>query len=384
MDLENVAQYLNPVKIISGHGVHTLLPQELGRLGSINPLIVTDAGIAVTPILTKVASALRDKNLHFEVFDGVDVDPSIKTVERATTIARKSRCDALVALGGGSTIDTTKATSLTASNGGKASDYEGYRDNYRCAPLPFLALPTTAGTGSEVSSAAVIIDEARKVKMVIKSPQLFSRASFLDPELLVGIPPRLAAETGIDALAHAIEAYLSPKSTFITDAMALASIKMISAHLRPLVADPLDGSAALGMLQASCMAGIAMTHAGLGLAHALAHSIGVHARVPHGQACAMVLPHVMDFNLGSIPRRYEDIAFALLRPGELAAARRAVEEVDRLIGEMGLARRLREEQIKLEISYEELAEEVFQSFLTKMNVRAVSREDIGKILCKVV
>jgi len=374
-----------PVKIVSHDGCLAELGNELSRLGARFPLIITDPGIVKAGILDKITKRLKDQKISFTVFDGVEPDPKIRNVKEAVKIVGNGSHDVLVGLGGGSSIDAAKAVSILATNELDLREFQGPREAYPRTPLPLITIPTTAGTGSEVSSAAVIVDEEKKYKMFFKSPQIFSKVAFLDADVLAGIPSRIAAETGADTLTHAFESFFNPNVTFITERASLGSIELVFENLRSFVANTRNRQRAQNMLNASCLAGIAMTTAGLGLVHGLAHPVGVRGKIGHGLACGILLPPVLRFNWPANPERYLKLAPAIdwrIRveyPRERDASLQVIEEVDALLRDIGIPVKLSDAHAALDDA-DAVVAEASASFLSQINPRPASKIDIEQII----
>jgi len=337
----------------------------------------------------KVTGALKEKGISYAVFEGVEPDPKIRNVSEAVEMIKKGGHDLLIGLGGGSSIDAAKAGAILAANEVDLREFQGPRDAYPERPVPLITIPTTAGTGSEVSSAAVIVDEEQQYKMFFKSPQIFAQVAFLDAEVLVGIPGHIAAATGADTLTHAIESYFNPNLTFVSEAASFGAIELVFSNLRAFVANTRARENAQNMLNASCLAGIAMTTAGLGLVHALAHPVGVKGGIGHGLACALLLPHVLRFNWIANPDRYLRLALAIdwtIRV-ECLKARDAVwqviQEVEDLFTDIGLPKRLQDVNASLD-DIAPVVDEAYNSFLNQVNPRQASREDLERIIGEIV
>jgi alcohol dehydrogenase len=258
-------------------------------------LIVTDQGLARAGVAERIAGMLAMRDIDSVVFDGAKPNPSIANVEAGLAMLQRERCDCVVSLGGGSPHDCAKGIALCATNGGHISDYEGV-DRSSKPQLPLIAINTTAGTASEMTRFCIITDEARHVKMAIVDRNVTPILSVNDPALMVGMPKSLTAATGMDALTHAIEAYVSTAATPITDACALKAISLISDNLRQAVADGSDLQARENMAYAQFLAGMAFNNASLGYVHAMAHQLGGYYDLPHGVCNAVLLPHVQRFN----------------------------------------------------------------------------------------
>jgi len=273
-------------------------------------LIVTDKVLVSIGMVAKVAALLRQHGVDSTVFDGAQPNPTIGNVKAGLAKLNGERCDFVISLGGGSPHDCAKGIALCATNGGKISDYEGL-DKSAKPQLPLVAINTTAGTASEMTRFCIITDESRHVKMAIVDKHTTPILSVNDPELMVDMPASLTAATGMDALTHAVEAYVSIAATPITDACALKAVSLISRHLRRAVADGKDMEARNQMAYAQFLAGMAFNNASLGYVHAMAHQLGGFYDLPHGVCNAVLLPHVESFNAASSASRLRDVAEAM-------------------------------------------------------------------------
>nr|WP_314872908.1 L-threonine dehydrogenase [uncultured Pseudomonas sp.] len=273
-------------------------------------LIVTDQGLARAGVAERIAGLLAMRDIDAVVFDGARPNPTIANVEAGLAVLQREHCDCIVSLGGGSPHDCAKGIALCAINGGRISDYEGV-DRSTKPQLPLIAINTTAGTASEMTRFCIITDEARHVKMAIVDRNVTPILSVNDPALMVAMPKGLTAATGMDALTHAIEAYVSTAATPITDACALKAISLISDNLRQAVADGSDLQARENMAYAQFLAGMAFNNASLGFVHAMAHQLGGLYDLPHGVCNAVLLPHVQRFNAKVSSPRLRDVAKAM-------------------------------------------------------------------------
>lgn len=273
-------------------------------------LIVTDQGLARAGVAERIAGLLAMRDIDAVVFDGARPNPTIANVEAGLAVLQREHCDCIVSLGGGSPHDCAKGIALCATNGGRISDYEGV-DRSTKPQLPLIAINTTAGTASEMTRFCIITDEARHVKMAIVDRNVTPILSVNDPSLMVAMPKGLTAATGMDALTHAIEAYVSTAATPITDACALKAISLISDNLRQAVADGSDLQARENMAYAQFLAGMAFNNASLGFVHAMAHQLGGLYDLPHGVCNAVLLPHVQRFNAKVSSPRLRDVAKAM-------------------------------------------------------------------------
>jgi alcohol dehydrogenase class IV len=338
-------EFLGPRKIIMGENSIDLIPNEIRRLKKDNPLIVTDRGIVEAGILNRLLSIFDDAKIKYKVFSEVEPDPEIAIMERGGKIFLEGNHDMIIALGGGSSIDTGKVISVLATNEGSVKDYTVIGAVFKNDPVPIIAIPTTAGTGSEVTYIAVVTDKDNKIKLGMKGPQLLPMIAVLDPTLLKSLPPKMVAYTGIDAFTHALESFLSIRSNLITQQLSLAAVKLIYHSLVPFKENPKDIDLASKMLYGSCLAGIAFTNGGLGAVHALAHTIGSHYHLPHGLACALFLSRVLRENRDAVLDKYE-ILFGTLgyhKEGlsKENCADKFIEAVDELIEKLEIPTHLK-------------------------------------------
>jgi len=338
-----------PTRIEYGMRVVDRLPGELSALGAAKVLVVTDKGVRRAGLCDRVAALLSVAGVEHAVFDGVEANPKDRNIEEGAAIAREFGADALIALGGGSPIDCAKAMGVLISYGGKIKQYEG-RGKVTGPVIPWIAIPTTAGTGSEVTFSSVVTDTANNFKMTVKSPLMAAKVALVDPELTFTVPPSVTAATGVDALTHAIEAYTVTCAEPISDAVALQAISLISAHLRNAVAFGGNAEARDGMMMGSLLAGIAFSHSDVGSVHCMAEALGGIYDLPHGVCNAILLPYVMEYNISYCIERYSKIGkmMELTVAGGLArygtsqdptthqGAVVAVEAVKRLCADVGL------------------------------------------------
>ena len=379
MNLWRVYEHSTPGKLIFGPKSINELTKEIPPKGV--PLIITDKGVSNAGILQKVTEVLEGVSIRYHLFDRIEPDPPFEIVEEAATVYEKNGCTMVIGLGGGSSIDGAKAVSLKVSQKGNLREY-GMGKPVEGILIPTYAIPTTAGTGAEVTAVAVITDRESKTKMVMRGPQLIPRTVILDPELLGSIPPKVAAETGADALTHAIESYVSVNSNVITEALALSAIRITARNLRRMVANPGDIETAGQMLMASCMAGLSFSNAGLGLTHSLAHPVGAFYHVSHGLSCAIYLPVVMEFNLPTCPEKFASIADAMGENVRLFslyhAAKQAVLAVKELFAEIGIPKTLSELGISFQL-HPKMVEDALAAVPTQRNPRKADRDQISKL-----
>ena len=345
-----VYSHLNPGRLLFGQGSLAQMQDYLPSKAK--TLVVTDQGVSAAGLAAKAVEQLERLGLEYVVFDQVSQDAPLDQIDQAAELYRSEGCGALMAIGGGSPMDAAKAVGVGVSQPGAVREYATGRVIE--APLPpFTAIPTTAGTGSEVTYSAVISDNQTTRKIVIRNQALVPQLAVLDPALLAGLPPRIAAETGADALSHAMEGLVTRNAQPASDALVLHAIRLIAANLRPMVGDPGNPTAAANMLLASTLASMGWTNVGLGLTHSLAHPLGAHYHVGHGAACALYLPYVMEFNILAAAPKYRLAAEAMGEDvhglTDLEAARVALEAMRELFDDVGLA-----------MSYQELGISDFQ------------------------
>ena len=326
-----------PTRVVHGPGALARLGEALRELGVTRPLLVTDPGVAAAGLVERALEHLEGA----VVFDEVRPNPDIELVDRGAEVYRESGCDGLVALGGGSSIDTAKSIGVVAEHGGSILDYEYGRTPLSRRVPPLVAVPTTAGTGSEVTLWAVITDHDRKIKFNVGgTPLIGPHVALIDPELMLGLPPAVTAATGMDALSHAIECYTCDYHQPFNDAVALHAIELVGGWLRAAVEDGSNLEARTHMAHAATLGGMAYGTESAGAAHAMSQSAGGVHDCPHGALTARVLGPVCEYNAPAAPERYARIAQGLgvetggLDPLEAALA--GVEEVYRLTDDVGI------------------------------------------------
>lgn len=336
-----------PVQVKYGCGLSKRIHEQASQLKKRRAIVVSDRGIEKAGLLDPIVTSLNRAAVRVSLFTGVESDPGGGLCDEVAALAGGNSEDFFfVAVGGGSVIDTVKAAVVTAAHGGNTLDYQrGGKEIVKSCP-PYLAIPTTAGTGAEVSPYAVISDHSAQKKVVLASPQLWPQYALLDPELTLGLPRRVTAETGMDALTNAIEAYTSTDTDPFAQAIALKGAAMIGKWLRKAAAQPQNLEARSNMLVASMLGGLSFDYAGLGAVHACSHPLGAHFSLSHGLATALMLPAVMDFNRSACPELYKDLALALgadITGMDLfEAAGAAVRAVRNLIRDLEMPQSLRE------------------------------------------
>ncbi len=375
-------EFSGPRKIVAGEGSITSVPNEVRSLKGAKPLIVTDAGIPNTGLLGRLTSLLDAEKIPYGIFSEVESDPGIAIVEKGKKVFLESRCDLLIALGGGSSIDAAKVISCLATNEGNVKDYLGIVV-FKNDPVSIIAIPTTAGTGSEVTQNAIVTDKDQKLKLMIRSSQLLPKTAILDPTLLNSLPPEVIANTGMDAFTHAVESFFSLRSNLITQQLSLSSVRLIYPSLILFKENPKDTELASKMLHGSCLAGIAFTNAGLGAVHALAHPIGSHYHLPHGLSCALFLRRVLTENIEAALGKYGVLLEAMgMSPQGLPAGRCAeklIEAVDAFMKRLGIPASLSAIGIKHEVQ-PMMIEDAMKSPGLIANPKKFDREKIVELL----
>ncbi|MEX3237988.1 L-threonine dehydrogenase [Serratia quinivorans] len=293
-----------------GSGCLDEAAKTMKQQGLRHALIVTDKVLNNIGVVAQVQQLLAVQQIESCVYDGTHPNPTTLNVKQGLALLQEHRCDCVVSLGGGSPHDCAKGIALVATNGGEIKDYEGV-DRSAKPQLPMIAINTTAGTASEMTRFCIITDEARHIKMAIVDKHVTPILSVNDPHLMAGMPKGLTAATGMDALTHAIEAYVSSAANPITDACALKAVTMIAESLRDAVADGSNMQARENMAYAQFLAGMAFNNASLGYVHAMAHQLGGFYDLPHGICNAVLLPHVQEFNAQVCAPRLKDIAVAM-------------------------------------------------------------------------
>ncbi len=310
--IEKIDAFFLPSITLVGAGSVKRVPKKIRDLNAHKPLIVTDKGIVKTGILQQLTQILDDVHMPYAIYDGTVPNPTDHNVIEGVQIYLKEGCDSLITLGGGSAHDCGKGVGLVVSNGGNIHEYEGLNKAKLDLP-PYIAVNTTAGTASEITRFCIITDTQNKVKMSIIDWRLTPNVAINDPVLMLGMPISLTAATGMDALTHAVEAYVSTDATPITDACAEKALVLMATHLREAVTHGANVAAREGMCYAQYLAGMAFNNAGLGHVHAMAHQLGGMYDLPHGECNAILLPHVAQYNLVATPQKFATMAQLLGR-----------------------------------------------------------------------
>ena len=299
-----------PTTIEYGVGSVGLLPQKLGEMKVRKVLLVSDEGLRKIGLLDRITGVLDSEGFQWDLFTEVEPNPKDHNVERGAEKARTFGADCIVAVGGGSPIDCAKGISLLATHGGRIREYED-RSRIKDNVLPLIAIPTTAGTGSEVTFGAVITDTREWFKFTVKSPVLGPDIALVDPEMTLGMPPALTASTGMDALTHAIEGYTARNAEPVGDALALYAVELISRYLPQAYRNGRDLEARAGMLLGSVLAGMAFSHSDVAAVHCIAEALGGKYDLPHGVCNAVVLAPMMEYNMEYCREKYARVASAM-------------------------------------------------------------------------
>lgn len=298
-----------PSAILHGAGSRHRLPDLVRESGAGRVLLVTDPGVIALGLADETAVLLRREGFAVAVFDRVQPDPTDRNVLAAEERLREHRADLVVALGGGSPIDTAKVVAIRPTNTQPLPELKGLQ-KIPHPGLPLIAIPTTAGTGSEATKVAVITDTVRQEKMMMLSAPLMPRAALVDFELTLSMPPALTAAVGVDTLTHGIEAYVSRKANPLTDPLALQCIRLCATHLKAAWTDPGNRAAREGMMLAATLGGLAFSNSSVALVHGMSRPLGAVFHIPHGLSNAVLLPAVTRFSVSSAPARYADVARA--------------------------------------------------------------------------
>jgi alcohol dehydrogenase class IV len=299
--------FYSPNKIILGMNTTSIVPEEIKKLGGGRLLLVTDPGVVQAGLISPVEDSLKTQNIDYVLYDAVEPEPPARVIDRGADIFQSERCGIILGIGGGSSLDVAKGISILVTNGGKILGYCGIdRVPHKGAPL--MLMPTTAGTGSEATRVLVLTDEEQNVKNVVFTPNALADVAIVDPALTFSMPPHVTADTGMDAMVHAVETYLSMNATVFSDVLAERAIELIACYLPVAWAKRANSEARYQMSVAATIAGLAFGSGGLGAVHALAYPLGTEYHMTHGRTNAIMLPHVMQYNISGSPTKYARIA----------------------------------------------------------------------------
>jgi alcohol dehydrogenase len=380
MNLLNSFNFALPTTI--QYGVNCVSQQLIASLNELRAkrlLIVTDPGVQSCGLLDDILQLLEQDNIAWKIFDDVEPNPKDYNVEQGAEAARQHKTDCVLAIGGGSPIDCAKAICVVAMHGGPVRTYSE-QSRITGDVLPLVALPTTAGTGSEITFGAVITDTREHFKFTIKHVKIAPKIALLDPNMTVSMPPSLTAATGMDALTHAIEGYTATVAEPLGDAVALYAIELIATHLRTVVAHGRDLEARAGMLLGSLLAGISFSHSDVAAVHCIAEALGAKYDAPHGVCNAVVLPELMAYNMEYCQQRYARVATAMgLRYENISeGAEQAVDAVQQLARDVELPS-FRSLGVQRE-HFEELAAKSTMNGSNQSNPRPMGKNDYMNVL----
>ncbi len=305
--MSNIQIFRTTERLIMGAGAINDIVKEIEAVGGSKPLIVTDPGLVATGIIGRLEKILENGGMSFSRFDKVEADPRFELVDEVVQLAKAEGADCVVGIGGGSSLDIAKVVAAMMTNPGRVEDYFGI-DLLKEPGIPLVLIPTTAGTGSEVTPIVILSDHHEKLKKGVVSSRLFPSCALLDPELTIGLPPSVTAATGMDALIHAMEAYTSINATSTTDMLAVRAMELLFNNIRTAYANGTDIEAREKMLEGSMLAGMAFANAGVTAVHAFAYPIGAEFHIPHGIANTIMLTPVMEFNLIGNIAKFANIA----------------------------------------------------------------------------
>ncbi len=371
--------YFIPTINLMGVGCSKEIPAQCRNLGGSKVLIVTDEFLGRPGgMADDIKAMIEAEGIKVTIFAGAQPNPTDTNVNDGLKVYQDSKSDVILSLGGGSAHDCAKGIGILATNGGSIRDYEGLDKSTKSMP-PFLAVNTTAGTASEMTRFCIITNTSTHVKMAIVDWRTTPNVAINDPLLMVGMPPSLTAATGMDALTHAIEAYVSTAATPVTDSAALMAIKLIANNLRNAVANGANMEARDAMAYAEFLAGMAFNNASLGYVHAMAHQLGGFYNLPHGVCNAVLLPHVEGFNIIACPDRFADIAVALGENIEglsiRDAADVAIDAIKRLSADVGIPAGLTELGVK-EDAFKTMAANAMKDACAATNPRLYTLDDV--------
>lgn len=384
-------EFQNSAKILSGEAALENIPHELKSLGAKRPLILTDNTLKKIGTLQTVVDAISGNNIEIGgVFTDIPTDSSIDTVTQVIKEYNNQKCDSLIALGGGSVIDTAKGVRMTLSQ-----EKDDIMDLAGCElinygkHIPFVAIPTTSGTGSEATLVAVILNKIQNIKMEFISYFLLPDVAVLDTRMTLTLPPKVTASTGMDALCHAIESYTCLQKNPMSDAYATAAIELIRDNLEEAVKNGSNKEARLAMANASLMAGAAFSNSMVGLIHAIGHSIGGISRVPHGDAMAILMPHCMKYNKDKLKEDYAKLLLYIAGPEVYSntpqekRADKTIEYVENMLNKMheltGLNKTLSAAGVKEE-DFDKIAQASINDGAMIVNPKVANVEDVKNIL----
>ena len=373
--MKNFTFFCKP-EVVYGENSIFSLPAQIKKISGRQVLLVIDSYFSKTSIFEEIKNSLEKEKISFFIFDKIKEEPTTEIGDECAFFGRKNKCDIVVGIGGGSCLDTAKAASVIITNGGSVRDFQGLNKVPKPG-LPKIMIPTTAGTGSEVTFTAVFIREDEKKKAGINSPYLYPEIAILDPNLTITLPPNITASTGLDALCHAIESYTSKKSNFLTEIISLEAINLIWNSLPVAYNDGKNIEARKNMLYGSFLAGIGLANAGVTAVHSISYPLGGTFKVSHGIANGLLLPYVLEFNFPAIKEKLDYVAKKLkIKSGNLL-----IEEMKNLLETFHIPR-LKEFKIQPK-DFPSLAEDALKvSVPIENNPKEITKKDIIEIYYK--
>lgn len=379
----NTFTFSIPQNVVFGSGSLSKLPELAKKLNKSKAFIISGPHLNKIGLVDKCKDALAASGIDSSSFTETEGNPSTDTVDKAALAYKESDADFIVAFGGGSPLDVAKAVAVIATYGGKITDYEG-GGKVTGAVVPMIAIPTTAGTGSEVTAFSVITDHSRNYKLTVVSNYLLPEYVILDPTLIMTVPMKTAAACGVDAMVHALEAYISLAASPFSDMFAIKALEFIGKNIRDYVFDRKNEEAACGMMVGSLFAGVAFSHARLGDVHAMSHPVSAFFDVPHGVANAILLPTIVEFNAKEDKGKYYDIYRCISKnPIDRASftADMLAVELTSLNKELEIPETLREVGVKEEY-FDSMADDAMKSGNIAVNPRTTTKEDVVELYKK--
>lgn len=382
MNLENIQVFKSASRLLTGENASYLLPQEMQSLNIKHPLIVSDKGVIQAGVLEPIIEYLKSKSvIQVTVFSDISAEPETQVVELCREAFSNNNCDGIIAIGGGSAMDTAKAVAVFVGDERPLSQLFGEGNVYK-RKVPLICMPTTAGTGSEVTNISILLDVEAHLKKGIVSNELLPDVAIVAPELTLSCPPSVTAASGVDALVHAVESYLSVFSSQITQSLSLGAIEMINESLPIAFKNPKNVKAREQMATASLMAGLAFGNAGVGAVHALAYPLGGKYHLSHGISNALMFSHVMRWNISACPDKFRNIAIAMGADSnidESRSGRFVVERIEEICRTVCIPEHLQDFNIEYS-DLEDLAKSAFGvTRLLRNNPRKFTVEEIQKI-----
>ena len=384
MDMRGIKThvFLSPNRILFGIDAVKGLAAEVKQLGGGKVLVVTDPGVVKAGLVEAIKDPLDSEGISFSVYDKVEPEPAARVVEQCTQFLKDENCDVIIGMGGGSSLDVAKGASIMGTNEGRVLDFAGM-DLVPKRGVPKILVPTTAGTGSEVTRVFVMTDEESDLKKAVYSIHALADVAIVDPMMTLSMPPRVTADTGIDALVHAIETYVSMTATPFSDILAIEAIASIAENVTKAFAKGENLEARYNMSLAATVAGLAFGSGGLGAVHALSNPLGILYHLPHGRTNAIMFPHIMSFNLIGNPAKFAQIAEAMGEEVEglsdMEAATFAVDAVKELLDQLKISIQLRDYDIPQK-DIPRLVEGAMKvSRLFAFNPRDLTQDDVEEI-----